>query len=339
ENSYIGFKGRGICRWPPFGKASARSVKKKLPNNWGVYDMLGNVWEWCLNSSYDTTNKDVEKGVRRGGSWKTGAKWCQSAVRSKVFACLPLSDTGFRVVLAPTHPDKACPKAPVVIVPIEDEKSDNKAYVKTHNENEKVQLWEDGPYWATKNIGAEKPEDYGYYFWWGDTVGYKRVDDRWVASDGSASNFKFRSSNTPTCGKSVSDLRSEGWITADGVLSPQHDAAQKHWGGDWRMPTKMELEDLDSKCDWCRTQVNGVNGHVVRGKGVYSSKSIFLPCADYGYGALFDNAGSSGNYWSSVPCSDNSAWFLESGSGGYRRTYGNSRDYGRSVRPLQGFTK
>ncbi len=32
--------------------------------------------------------------------------------------------------------------------------------------HEKVQLWEDGPYWATTNIGAEKPEEYGYYFWW-----------------------------------------------------------------------------------------------------------------------------------------------------------------------------
>ena len=40
--------------------------------------------------------------------------------------------------------------------------------------HDKVQLWEGGPYWATTNIGAEKPEDYGYYFWWGDTVGYKR---------------------------------------------------------------------------------------------------------------------------------------------------------------------
>jgi hypothetical protein len=54
-----------------------------------------------------------------------------------------------------------------------------------------VQLWENGPYWATTNIGAEKPEDYGYYFWWGDTVGYKRENDKWVASDGSNSNFSF----------------------------------------------------------------------------------------------------------------------------------------------------
>ena len=44
-----------------------------------------------------------------------------------------------------------------------------------------VQLWDGGPYWATTNIGAEKPEDYGYYFWWGDTVGYKREGNKWVA--------------------------------------------------------------------------------------------------------------------------------------------------------------
>ena len=48
------------------------------------------------------------------------------------------------------------------------------------NNRAKVQLWENGPYWATTNIGAEKPEDYGYYFWWGDTVGYLRKNDKWV---------------------------------------------------------------------------------------------------------------------------------------------------------------
>ena len=57
--------------------------------------------------------------------------------------------------------------------------------------HDKVQLWEGGPYWATTNIGAEKPEDYGYYFWWGDTVGYKRENNKWVASDGSNLNFSF----------------------------------------------------------------------------------------------------------------------------------------------------
>ena len=212
----------------------------------------------------------------------------------------------------------------------------------TINERQKVQLWEGGPYWATTNIGAEKPEDYGYYFWWGDTVGYKRENDKWVASDGSNPNFSFTESNTPTYNKSVSTLQSEGWITADGVLAPEHDAAKKHWGGDWRMPTQQEFSDLNSKCDWVWTTTNGVNGYVVCGKGDYLSKSIFLPCADYGNGTSLVGAGSGGNSWSSVPYSDNFnfdyAWGLHFHSG-YHFTYYYYRFYGRSVRPLQGFTK
>ena len=72
-----------------------------------------------------------------------------------------------------------------------------------------VQLWEGGPYWAETNIGAEKPEDYGYYFWWGDIVGYKREGDSWVASDGSQSGFSFGKDTTSTYGKSIEALRNE----------------------------------------------------------------------------------------------------------------------------------
>ena len=64
-----------------------------------------------------------------------------------------------------------------------------------------VQLWEGGPYWADRNIGAENPWDYGYYFWWGDTVGYKFENGVWMASDGSSQNFSFDETNTPTYGK------------------------------------------------------------------------------------------------------------------------------------------
>ena len=210
----------------------------------------------------------------------------------------------------------------------------------TIKERQKVQLWEGGPYWATTNIGAEKPEDYGYYFWWGDTVGYKRENDKWVASDGSNSNFSFTSGNTPTCNKSVTTVRSEGWITADGVLAPEYDAAWTHWGGDWRMPTRQEFDDLISQCDWTWTTLNGVTGYIVRGKGDYSSKSIFLPCAGLGIGTSLYDAGSDGDYWSSVPRSDNKhAWSLYfSSSSHYTRDYCGRYD-GQSVRPLQGFTK
>ena len=197
----------------------------------------------------------------------------------------------------------------------------------------KVQLWEGGPYWAETNIGAEKPEDYGYYFWWGDTVGYKREDDKWVATDGSSQNFSFGESNTPTYNKGVATLQSEGWITADNVLAPEHDAAHVHWGGNWRMPTEQELDDLNSKCDWTWTTTNGVNGYIVCGKGAYASSSIFLPIG--GCGRMSKISFSYGGfYWSSVP--SRGLYFFDSSSH-YTGTGG--RDDGHSVRPVRGFTE
>ena len=204
----------------------------------------------------------------------------------------------------------------------------------------KIQLWEGGPYWADTNIGAEEPEEYGYYFWWGDTIGYKRENDKWVASDGSLSNFSFEGGNTPTNNKNIPTLQSEGWITADSVLVPAHDAAHVHWGGKWRMPTKQELADLNSKCDWTWTKQNGVNGYMVKGRGTYASASIFLPATGDGYGTSLYSAGSVGNYWSSVPISGiDSAWYLYFNSRG-RSTSGSYYRYaGQSVRPVQGFTE
>ncbi len=203
-----------------------------------------------------------------------------------------------------------------------------------------VQLWEGGPYWATTNIGAENPEDYGYYFWWGDTVGYKRENKKWVATDGSQSNFSFNKSNTLTFTKDIATLQSEGWITADSVLVPEHDAARVHWGGGWRMPTKQELGDLNGNCDWTWTKLNGVKGYVVRGRGDYASNSIFLPCAGRGDGTSLCFAGSLGYYWSSVPCSDSySALGLCFDSSDHNTGYYGNRVFGFSVRPVQGFAK
>ena len=205
----------------------------------------------------------------------------------------------------------------------------------------KVQLWEGGPYWAETNIGAEEPEEYGYYFWWGDTVGYKFENNKWVASDGSSSNFSFDGSNTPTYHKSIATLKSQGWITADSILAPEHDAAHVHWGGNWRMPTKQELSDLNSKCTWTWTTRNGVNGYEVRGKGAYASVSSFLPAAGSGYGTSLYSAGSVGICWSSVPYSDGDsvAWDLDFDSGGHGASSYDHRYFGLSVRPVQGFTE
>ncbi len=231
-----------------------------------------------------------------------------------------------------------------------------KSVTSTHN---KVQLWEGGPYWADTNIGAEKPEDYGFYFWWGDTVGYKFENGVWVASDGSSSDFAFDWEHTPTFAESHSTLKSEGWIIEgterksmfekvfglgdNDVLATEHDAAQVHWGGEWRMPTRQELDDLCNKCDSSWTQRNGVNGYAVCGKGAYASASIFLPCAGYGSRTSLYDVGSYGYFWSSVSYAAdifNSTWFLYFHSGCLPITkYDRRRNLGRSIRPVHGFTK
>lgn len=215
----------------------------------------------------------------------------------------------------------------------------------TFDAHERVQLWEGGPYWATTNIGAERPEEFGYYFWWGDTIGYKREGNAWVASDGSSSNFLFDEDNTLTYNKSISTLQSEGWITENGALAPEHDAAQVHWGGEWRMPKNWELHDLYANCDWTFTTMNGVSGYVVRGRGDYASSSIFLPAAGTGWWSSLNVATTHCLYWSCIPYPGNDdARFahelnisVESGYNG-RSSHG-SREYGRSIRPVQGFTE
>ena len=163
-----------------------------------------------------------------------------------------------------------------------------------------------------------------------------------MASDGSSSDFSFVSANAPTYGKDNATLRSEGWITADGVLAPAHDAARAQWGGAWRMPTQQEFDDLNSKCDWVWTTQNGVDGYIVSGRGTYSSNSIFIPCAGYGIATWLNNSGPYryGHYWSSVPNSDysyaNGLLFAADDDRGTGKDY---RDSGLPVRPVQGSTK
>ena len=219
----------------------------------------------------------------------------------------------------------------------------------TDNGHTKVQLWDGGPYWSDTNIGAKKPWESGYYFWWGDTVGYKPQGDAWkaswVASDGSKSNFSFEERNTPTYVKGIAILRSAGWITSDNILVPEHDAAQVQWGDGWRMPTDRELQDLVEKCDWTWSSMNGVKGYVVRGKGNYASASIFLPAVGSGDGTWLNSAGSDGHYWSSVPSSGNYYYGsrrLHFYSGDhYHGTYNDNyhRRHGCPVRPVQDFAK
>ena len=160
--------------------------------------------------------------------------------------------------------------------------------------------------WATCNVGASKPEDYGNYYAWGETK---------TKSD-------YSSSNSVTSGKSFSDIGGKS----------QYDAARANWGGTWRLPTKAELQELKKKCTWKWTTQNGVKGYKVTGP---NGNSIFLPAAGYRYGSSLYRAGVDGRYWSSSPSESGSTYAcsLYFDSGGQSVLWDN-RNYGLSVRPV-----
>ena len=200
-----------------------------------------------------------------------------------------------------------------------------------------VQLWEGGPYWAECNVGASSPEDYGYYFWWGDTVGYKRNSDDsgWVSvKDGSS--FSFSNGNAPTYGMDNSSLLSAGYIDSIGVLAAEHDAATAHLGSPWRMPTDAEFSELINNCDRVWTNFNGVAGLLVTGRSNYASRRVFFPAAGEGSENSRSDVGSQGRYWPSVPLSSSTTltydFYLNSGGSGLGNYY---RLRGRSVRPVR----
>ena len=161
--------------------------------------------------------------------------------------------------------------------------------------------------WATCNVGANKPEDYGNYYAWGETK---------TKSD-------YSLSNSVTYGKSFSDIGGKS----------QYDAARANWGGTWRLPTKAEQQELLDNCTWKWTTQNGVKGYKVTGP---NGNSIFLPAAGYRGGWSLYGAGEDGYYWSSTPyeSTGNGAYHLDFYGGYYQSVFLNIRDYGQSVRPV-----
>ena len=172
--------------------------------------------------------------------------------------------------------------------------------------------------WATCNVGADSPEDYGNYYAWGETE--------------TAPNDYYSGLDCSTYGLSFSQLQSQGYIDSEGNLTPSHDAATANWGGDWRMPTCDEMKELNNNCTWAWTTQNGVNGYKVTGP---NGNSIFLPAAGYRYGSSLYYAGEYGVYWSSTPYEygSNFAWYLRFDSSG-QYMYDSYRGSGLSVRPV-----
>jgi hypothetical protein len=122
--------------------------------------------------------------------------------------------------------------------------------------------------WATCNVGATKPEEYGDYFAWGETTPKDAYD--W-------STYKWCNGGPSTQTKYCTNS-SYGTVDNKTTLDLSDDAACANWGGSWRMPTRAEQDELRNNCTWTWTTQNGVNGYKVTGT---NGNSIFLPAAGY----------------------------------------------------------
>ncbi|MBQ0061584.1 MAG: hypothetical protein KBT15_07430 [Bacteroidales bacterium] len=172
--------------------------------------------------------------------------------------------------------------------------------------------------WATCNVGASSPSDYGGYYAWGETR--------------TKSNYTLNN-----CFDSL-DESGYNWgiykVGSNTKIEPNsgHDTARENWGSTWRMPTIEELEELDRKCIWKWISNVGHNGYEVTGP---NGNSIFLPAAGYRYDTSSVDVCEGGFYWSSTldPSFSYIASYLIFGSGGhYKDTY--YRRLGLSVRPV-----
>ncbi|WP_407405137.1 hypothetical protein [Sodaliphilus sp.] len=144
--------------------------------------------------------------------------------------------------------------------------------------------------WATCNVGANNPLEYGKYFAWGDTEGYYDNEEHEFSQD-----YKFGSYEALTKYNTDSDY---GTIDNKVTLDPEDDAAHVNMGGDWRMPTEEELNELinNTTNEWIT--VNGVKGRKFINT-TDSSKYIFIPASGSYYGLDNDYQGQDAYVWTS----------------------------------------
>ena len=176
--------------------------------------------------------------------------------------------------------------------------------------------------WATCNVGANNPWEYGGYYAWGETEEKSNYD--W-------STYKWCNGSYDSQTKYCTDSY-YGRVDNKTILDPEDDVAHVKWGGTWRMPTLDEQKELLNKCTWNWTTQNGVNGYKVTGP---NGNSIFLPAAGCRYGTGAYDRGGSGGCWSSSLYSSYSdyAYYLYFGCGNHYWDDG-SRYNGHSVRPV-----
>ena len=160
--------------------------------------------------------------------------------------------------------------------------------------------------WATCNVGATSPSDYGDYFAWGEI----------------STKSSYTENNSKTYKKHMGDIAGNS----------KYDAARANWGSTWRMPTKKEFQELKDQCIWTWTSQGGHSGYRVTSKT--NGNSIFLPAAGGRFRESLFNVGSYGYYWSAGPSNTTYGRNLSFYSSYVYPQYYNSRAYGFSVRSV-----
>ena len=160
--------------------------------------------------------------------------------------------------------------------------------------------------WATTNVGAAIPSDYGDYFAWAEVN----------------TKSEYTEENCSTYNKDIPDIKG----------NPTYDVARAKWGSTWRMPTATEMQELRDSCTWRWTSQDGVEGVLVIGP---NGNSIFLPAAGFRTGTATNWCEEHGFYWSSQPYTTDliDAYYLF-----FNRSSQNvdwsGRNNGHSVRPV-----
>ena len=177
--------------------------------------------------------------------------------------------------------------------------------------------------WASCNVGATAPEEYGGYYAWGETS---------EKSDYSWDTYKYCNGTSTSMTKYCTSV-AYGTVDNKTTLEPTDDVATVKWGGNWRMPTGAEQDELINNCTWQWTSLNGVNGYRVTGP---NGNSIFLPAAGSRLGAGPYSQGYSGYSWSSSLSSSKGyrAYYLRFESKNFDRSDKYDRYYGLTVRPV-----
>lgn len=185
-----------------------------------------------------------------------------------------------------------------------------------------------GTLWASCNVGASYPEEYGEYFAWGETAPQSAGQYTWSSYLWCNGTYN---SLTKYCNNS-----SYGTVDNKLELSPDDDAANINWGPAWKMPTISQIQELYNSSYTTTTgyEMNGVYGRLITSKR--NGNSIFLPAAGYRSDGADRDARSFGFYWSSEAHSTYSYYgcYLYFYSKGIEWGY-NGRYIGRSVRPVR----